>query len=97
MRENITRTTMAVALLDDSSETLAFIIELHICKISECDSGSIEEAHQATVEAATRLVQSYRWHGPVVETEKRVVVSGVWCNAGSFQLNLLLKRDVSMS
>jgi hypothetical protein len=85
------RNTMAVALFYDTNKTMAFIIEVKICIISKCDPDSIEAAHQTTMEAATQLVQSYRWYGPTVATEKRVIVSGVWYNVGSFQLSTSVK------
>jgi hypothetical protein len=65
---------MAVALLYENSETMAFIIETKITKISEDVSDSINAAHQKNVVEA----QSCTWQGPAVETEQRVVVSGVW-------------------
>jgi hypothetical protein len=71
------RNNLAVALLYENSETIT--IATNITQISADDSDSITAAHLNNMVEATAQAQfcAY-WEGPAVETEQRMVVSGVW-------------------
>ncbi len=75
---------MAVALNYVNGLNMVFIIEVKLDKIPHCDPTSITQSHQNNRTFGEAQVRFYNWGGESMQSQQKVVVSGVWhpCRSG---------------